>query len=526
MTKKLVAKSKEPVPVELGDEVVEWRGTDSKVYQKKNQPGEFQLIGFENAVHYKDKDGLLQDIDLTVKDEKIIHAPYVAKVMHKPFGLSMTYRDTQQRIDMILKDFTYKKPDKVEDNVIEWHEVAKDLDIIFVFEIDHVKIFRRLKTKDASTEIHFEAIIDGGVGEAGILPKFFGADGKGRETILNTTFEDPVEHTTKSGKKVMRQQITDEFTNQVINIDEKTRVRTEVADVEYPVIIDPIVGSKPLISGGGGPSYYDEVGWGLKWSSISSSSVGPPAPSPSLASNDSQPRVRNHKIQPNGAVASSTSVFWGSTTTRFPGITIPMGATINSATLTYFLQRMVATTTSPVPPIVVRGQNTHQPSPDPTWNSPTYAQSQGAISVFNYQFNQTNWVKDTLNATLSAKKTIPTQAYVSSLTTTPQAFDVKDIVQRLVDQFAYSNDAMYFDMRPESPVANSLAVNQFEGDFYRIYTFDNNPASPATSYGNGPQVTKLIIDFSVAGATDLDFDADAMLLYQGAIWGNCGDQPW
>lgn len=199
------------------------------------------------------------------------------------------------------------------------------------------------------------------------------------------------------------------------------------------------------------------------------------------------------------------------TTTKFPAITIPQGATINSAVLTYYVKTVyVKNAPRPIfPPLEVKGINTHQPTPDPSWLTPTYPQSQGATSVFA-QWNKNNWVKDTLSATLKATKTMTTYS-ATGYNARPEAFDVKDIVQRLVDQFAYSNDAMYFDMRPKKRGPYPTIIT-WEASFYGIYTFGQNPSTPATSYGNGPHVTKLIIDFSAAVETTHDFTVDAIPL--------------
>ena len=51
------------IPAELGAEVIKWRGIDSKVYEKKGRPGDYQLVGFETPVHYMDTEGKLQDIE-------------------------------------------------------------------------------------------------------------------------------------------------------------------------------------------------------------------------------------------------------------------------------------------------------------------------------------------------------------------------------------------------------------------------------------------------------------------------------
>ncbi len=233
----------------LGPEKIEWRGIDSKVYEKIGQPGQYQLVGFEGPVHWLDTEGKLQDIDLTIKDGKVDQCCYIAEIMKDNFGLKIQYRDTMQKFEIIIKDIDGikilgREPDKIENGCVAiWNDVAKDLDIAFEFQQDKVRIFRKLKTKDAPTKIHFETITQELIAEEQVQvnQKFFGMDAKGREVILETKFDEPVTEAQKDGFRLVKQQIHDEFTKQIVLIDEKTRVRTKGDDVEYPVTIDPVV---------------------------------------------------------------------------------------------------------------------------------------------------------------------------------------------------------------------------------------------------------------------------------------------
>ena len=484
----------------LGPEKIEWRGLDSKVYEKLGQPGEYQLIGFEQPVHWLDTKGKLQDIDLNIVDNKVDKCCYIAEIMTDNFGLKIQYRDTGQKFEIILKDIDGIKirgrtPDVITNgNVAEWKEVVRDLDIIFEFQQDQVRIFRKLKTKDASTKIHFETITEQLVAEEQVQvnQKFFGQDAKGREVILETTFSEP-ETITHDGVKIVKQQIYDTFTKQIINIDEKTRVRTPGDDVEYPVTIDPTITIKPTAS----PDQFD---WIIKWSSS--------APTYTYANANSGP-MRNfaYGLVTGSAYSSGTNGRLQGTLTRFKGITIPIGATINSAIISQWYWRQPSINVANVRMRAVNSQNATPTTVSAIAPSDAYA-----------LMTRTNWVKDTGSVTITestgfSSLTNSSVAQGSNLKT----WDVKTMVQRLVDQFAYVNQSMFFDQRP-------FPTDQGQ-NIYFYANQDYPQGSPGTSYGAGPQVTKLVIDFSVP-VTEKTFIADAMLLYQGAVWGQCGDQPW
>jgi len=653
--------------------------TETKVFEKLGKEGEYQLVGYDNPVHYKDEDGKFQDIDLTVIDGRVEKAPYIAELMTDKIGLSMTFRDTGQRVDMILHDYPYKKPHKMEGNIVEFSDVGKDIDIVFEFAIDEVKIWRILKTSFASKNAHFESIIDIGEGEAGILPKFFGKDAKGRETILETTFDDSIEHITVSGKKVLRQHIYDKFTANVIKIDEKTRVRTPSDDVEYPVMIDPTITMKADTQEDSGQIYL--AGSPTTWPSdgyvinkqrsaaevisnttgvgtgrtllpgdaygvflpmterldvaiirlqASNSATGTVVakvydastkillktgdsfdasllntfqtiaiPIPELLTNagsgyyivwefqaggtgtitmfpttdvvsattgqvvervsgvwTEQPALQAPRVQVNkrnglmpqgkagwvsmtgnGLIATSgTDGGRSSRYHRFGGITIPMGATINTATLSLHIRG----TDNGAYPFKQQMKAVNDKSftlPNPLTSHTSYAtilslleQRTGTLAV--------PFVKNTAGTlTLDVTQTLPTTTGAFGDRPLTQNWDVKVIVQRLVDQFDYVSDSMFFQV---GGLLNQGVGGSYSSFFQQTYTQEDfatrdinfkgknpNPVffyklTTATTLGSSILIPKLVIDFSVGGATvDSTFEADAMLLVQGSVFGRC-----
>jgi len=482
----------------LGKEKIEWRGTDSKVFEKVGQPGEFQLVGYENPVHYKDEDGKLQDIDCTVVDGVVEKAPYIAKIMKDKIGLTMTYRDTGQRIDMVLRELgldkvPHKKPHKIEGNIVEYEEVVPNVDILFVFEPEQVRIYRILKNADAPTNVHFESIIDNIGAGATVLPKFFGADAKKREIILETKFEDPIEYVTNNGTKVLRQHIYDNFTKETIHIDEKTRIRTVSDEVEYPVHIDPTItkrsntalssgmmkvtyntGSTPVpvygsIISNNGASYP------RAFIDFAYHTTGGPAPSPYSA-------ARNRNVYHH-----------------FVGITIPMGAIINTAVLTSRVNRTQTAFKCEINAVNDKVFGISSPS---AYTSPATILS---------KILDNNFVKTTptgtknLGVTYTPASTANTPGYP-----TVSAIDVKPIVQRLVDQFDYNNNSMFFQVRGiEGGGGTDLSFFIYT---HYLYSGAYSPkATTSTSQATSVFSPKLVIDFSVA-VTQVDSLVDAILV--------------
>lgn len=534
----------------LGPEKIEWRGLDSKVFEKLGQPGEYQLIGYEQPVHWMDTEGKLQDIDLNIVDNKVDKCCYIAEIMTDNFGLKMQYRDTGQKFEIILKDIDGIKirgrtPDVITNgNVAEWKEVVKDLDIVFEFQQDQVRIFRKLKTKDAPVKIHFETITEERQGDeqVHVNQKFFGVDAKGREVILDTTFEEPETIAKKDGFRIVKQQIYDKFTKQIINIDEKTRVRTPGDDVEYPVMIDPVVGFKIKKTGS---SDTDEMHFHEVWTQSQARAKANTSEG-TYVTGSNPLRLKWSYIQSNGEPTPQTTggdpAEWRNFYQRFQGITIPMGATINSATLRHYYNAQGNSTTKPK--VEVKAINA-KISPNLTFASPTLMNNQDGGppdfigSIYGKIHNRTDFVKTTGSALLKATQQIPylttTSIYASYATPskiggTPVTFDVQAIIQRLVDQFDYNNEDMFFDVRLAEDVGNVPFINANAAGggpaIVSLYRIQNNGTPSATSYGQGQKVARLLIDFSAPVVPETTILADAMLLYQGAVHGQCGVQPW
>ncbi len=722
----------------LGPEKIEWRGLDSKVFEKLGQPGEYQLVGYDGPVHWLDTEGKLQDIDLTITDNKVDKCCYIAEILTDNFGLKIEYRDTHQKFEILLKDIDGikipgREPDVIENGCVAiWKNVAKDLDIAFEFQQDKVRIFRKLLTKDAPVKIHFETITQELIAEEQVQvnEKFFGQDSKGREVILETKFDEPVIETKEDGFRLVKQQIHDTFTKQIIHIDEKTRVRTKSDDVEYPVIIDPVVTlrAKDMADSGMMAQYFSGTSLtsGYVWNrgrvriirnesqpagtpvtispgesigiilpnsgsrdgfgkfnfsrlslgksvgatgtftfkqyrasdkvlkagfetqlfpitngDVASLAVTPATTTQNFNFSGSPPDETNGglvivveflaggtgtlslntvsviptKPEDGYLVKRSTAGAWSTLTaaeplrmqiygnagrglvaadvyayyltlgmeqayttgtsgyarqehyTRFKGITIPQGSTINSAILTY-------RTTSVFPAVLgmkLRAVNDKSFSlPNPSYSR---GDRQGAIgsptSIRSQLIKRTAgvpFVKKT--ATPTADLTVPVTFKTTTLTATGNGWgrnektvDVIALVQRLVNDFDYNNDSMFLQLGliPGTPTGVSTGYRSTSMGIYTkgVSTFNKQSVVPftsntafigqsgafrdpntyfrgnpggettATSQGASIYVPKLVIDFTAGGgATDLDYVVDALLLYQGAVHGQCGDPPW
>ncbi len=212
-------------------EIQKLRGENSKTFELDN--GQYQLRGYENAVHYKDGKEL-KEIDPNIEGDRITRAPYIAILTKDKIGFTFKKKSTDEEILVELdrlgdKEIPYQLPLISGSNAF-YEDVNKDVDILIQFNNTGGRMFRILKSPEAEKKAVFH--IKQNKKGLRISPKFFGYDAKGRplnlktKSILETDYEVYIE---------------DIFTGQTINIDEKTRVRSLSDKVDYPVKIDPEV---------------------------------------------------------------------------------------------------------------------------------------------------------------------------------------------------------------------------------------------------------------------------------------------
>ncbi len=213
-------------------EVQELRGENSKTYEMDN--GQFQLRGWKEAIHYKNKLGQLKEIDTNIDIDTVKKAPYMAHLTKDKIGFTLKRKNDKQEIEIRLerlgdKEISYQLP-LIEGNTAFYEDVDKDIDIIIEFNNSGARLFRILKTPDAERKAIFH--IKQGKKGLRISPKFFGTDAMGKpldlktKPILETDYEVFIE---------------DVFTGKTITVDEKTRVKSLSDEVTYPVKIDPEV---------------------------------------------------------------------------------------------------------------------------------------------------------------------------------------------------------------------------------------------------------------------------------------------
>lgn len=234
---------------------------------------------------------------------------------------------------------------------------------------------------------------------------------------------------------------------------------------------------------------------------------------------------------------------------KFRGITIPMGATINSAIMTlrygfnpqFFNAEVKAVDdksfTLPSP-MISRGG----------WTDGTFTGSGSPTSVHSQLINRTAgvpWLKKTATPTLDSVKafTLSTVADPGTAGGTDikgiyeKTIDMAVMIQNLVNKFDYSNDSMFFNIGIQ-PGVNGTNVN-IEANIYSLNDSIRNHINPvptgfnngvppvlettATSQGASIYVPKLVIDFTSVQIPVLRScrTVDALLIAQGAVHGRC-----
>ncbi len=247
---------------------------------------------------------------------------------------------------------------------------------------------------------------------------------------------------------------------------------------------------------------------------------------------------------------------------RFGGITIPQGATINSAIMTLRTSGSGTYMDAYIKAVDDKSFSLPNPrqsyaaaangQPPGTPNVGTRIKSQliertGTVGGIKGQ-NAVPWLKKTATPTQDSSKLVQFGTGAGTQRRRGDAeenFDVKDLVQNLVNKFNYSDDSMFFNigLRKGTPTGYSQGGSVFTGRgiYQRIDSIFNKqtifspnqnrhvnsggtytaPGTTATSQGVSTFVPKLVIDFTaVSPSTDFPFTADS-LLFLGAYLRSC-----
>jgi len=213
-------------------EIIKLRGENSKTFELDN--GKNRLIATKEPMHYKDRYGNLAEIDTNIDGDKVITAPYLAKLTKDKIGFTIKRKDNGEVVTVMLerigdKEISYQLP-LIEGETALYEDVDKDIDIVLKFNNGGCRMFRILKTPEAERKAIFH--IKQEKDKFGISPQFYGHDAKGRSINLKTKIILETDH------EIF---VEDVFTGQTVSMDEETRVRSLSNEIDYPVIIDPEV---------------------------------------------------------------------------------------------------------------------------------------------------------------------------------------------------------------------------------------------------------------------------------------------
>lgn len=405
-------------------ELTEKRTLHSKTHDLGNS--QYRLTASMIPMHYEEN-GQLLDIDMTIRDGIVNSGLYKVRLLTDKIGFEAIDRGSGKKIKVYLgrignQDVAYSTP-TIEGNKANWLNVKPGTNIEFVFNNHQVNIFRILQNAQSDKTVEWN--IEDEVGDKNIKmnDKVRGKDAARNET-KHTVLITPPEN--QPNRKLYT--IRDTFESKVYRRNPFTRVREEI-EPEYPIKIDPTITITISNDLDDGDSFYRDL----------------PSPQTGFTISSTYATVQ-YFANPNTISPTnrkSTKAFL-----RFPGITIPQSATINTATLEpwilYTGQGLIGN---------VRAKNLNNPA---------------APTNFSQAFNP-----GTLN-TVIVNKTFTTAAASRG------SINVQTIVQSLVNSFDYSNEAMLFFISPNTNQANtSIGIEEV--------------------FAAGGHAAQLVIDYTVGG---------------------------
>ncbi len=220
---------------------------------------------------------------------------------------------------------------------------------------------------------------------------------------------------------------------------------------------------------------------------------------------------------------------------NFVGITIPQGATINSATITLVTRNTVSARVPKMMLNAVNGTKKIIPAPSSIYNSAQTVMSKflRRTATAGTPFVMTTPTGTKREKALWTPAGVPTGAGWANPST--NVIDVKNMIQRLVNTFDYNNDEMVFQVEPDFPDSAQATYNYVSIYTQRLFSKYSNSLqglgyqlTTATSMGTSIFTPKLVIDYSLPQIPVLRScrTVDALLIAQGSIHGRCGDEAF
>jgi len=298
-------------------ELLHKRTVDTKLFDLGNN--QFELVKSPLPLHYKVNNKLV-DIDTNFKRKRkyfeIVDAPYNGIVFRDKIKYQFTAKDGG-RVDVELREIggidILNLPikinlvqDKVFKNKLIYKDVLPGLDIIVAANPYKFEAYKILEDDTVPKSFKWDVFQDKKT-NAKFITKTVGKDSADNEIhLLNN--HSLSNFTTKTNNLLDKIVFEEEFTNKVKIRDKKTRIKKLSTKVQYPIIIDASVSiaiSTDADDGYEALSASGFMGWYFNSTSVKISAI-------------------------------NTLKYYGGF--RFQNVTVPQGATINSASLVWFVK--------------------------------------------------------------------------------------------------------------------------------------------------------------------------------------------
>lgn len=208
----------------MNNEVIELRTNNTKTFQLEN--GSYQLQGYQENIHYQDENGVWQEIDCTIEDNRVCKCEYDISLLQGEIGYTGK--------DIAGKDITVKLNAPYVEPVVEGNKVIYNISDDLAYEIifapqgvaTHVVLHNENAPKDFEYELY----------RSEDSPWTFiseGIDSEGQKAQLK---ED--QSFLEKPKEYEHTLLKQHWTGQVAYMDPDTRKREWKKDkVSYPVYI-------------------------------------------------------------------------------------------------------------------------------------------------------------------------------------------------------------------------------------------------------------------------------------------------
>lgn len=402
-------------------EIKELRTTHAKTFDLGN--GRRRIECSKTPKHFI-KNGKMEDINTSIKNGKLREGYYHADLLNNSIGFKVNYDGSAGSVKVELLGYSYFEP-VISGNSATWTNVSPGEDIRFVFWANKISIFRILRDASANKTVTWKISEKNKDERVNLIPRIFGVDYNNKPTKHSVAVSE-----NKKGEYT----IVDTFEGKVFTRRGKLRNREEI-EPTYPVIIDPVVDI--TISTG---------------SDDGNSTLIKPQFNP--VTNTFFSTASSYLFLEDRTIIAGLGKTRAKTFTRFPGITIPMGATINSALLKLDLVNFANS-----PTITINAKDVNNPSAPTNFAG---VDSPGTLASHN-------------------KVTNPVSTGVNSI-------DVSAIVQELVNSYDYSNESMLFFERQKAQGLITGGVRKY--------------ITMASSEGAGAS-PELVIDYSATSSSPI-----------------------